>query len=45
MSRLLAKAQVSHSIEYEAAAVQAETGLGIEVERIDMLPKPSASNA
>ena len=29
----------------EAAAVRAETGLGIEVERIGMLPKPSASKA
>lgn len=33
------------ALQGEAAAVRAETGLGIEVERIDMLPKPSASKA
>jgi len=33
------------ALQEEAAAVREETGLGIEVERIDMLPKPSASKA
>jgi hypothetical protein len=33
------------TLQEEAAAVRAETGLDIEVERIDMLPKPSASRA
>jgi hypothetical protein len=33
------------ALQGEAAAVRAETGLAIEVERIDMLPKPSASKA
>ncbi len=33
------------TLQEEAAAVRAETGLGIEVERIDMLPKPAASKA
>jgi hypothetical protein len=33
------------TLPQEAAAVRAETGLGIEVEPIDMLPRPSASKA
>jgi hypothetical protein len=33
------------TLQEEAAAVRAATGLGIEAERIDMLPKPSATKA
>jgi hypothetical protein len=33
------------TLQGEAAAVQATTGLGIEAERIDMLPKRSATKA
>ena len=33
------------TLQEQAAVVRAETGLDIEVERIDMLPKPSASKA
>lgn len=32
-------------LKEEASAMRAETGLAIEVERIDILPKRSASNA
>jgi hypothetical protein len=33
------------TLQEEASVVRAATGLGIEVERIDVLPKPSASEA
>lgn len=44
-SDTLAAAQRWEALREEADAVRAETGLGIEVEHIDMLPKPSASKA